>query len=132
MNDATLTLLSASLLQDGATSALLICGATFCLLGGVGMARMPDLYTRIQAATKAGTLGVALLMLAAIVHFATLDAIVSGSLAIVFLFLTAPVAAHVIARASHRMGVQASRRTVMDQLNDDSPSLSSHDPPQTR
>ena len=50
---------------------LVFVGAAFGLLAAVGIVRMPDLYTRMQSATKAGTLGVACTVLGAAVHFRT-------------------------------------------------------------
>lgn len=69
---------------------LVLLGAAFGLLAAVGIARMPDLYTRMQSATKAGTLGVACVVLGAAVHFRTAATTVEAALVIVFLFATAP------------------------------------------
>lgn len=104
-------------LTDILIATMLVGGGLFCLLAAVGMLRMPDLYTRLQAATKAGTLGVGLIALALILHFASLPAVVRGMLTILFLFLTAPVAAHVIARAAHTSGVPLWNRSALDDLN---------------
>ena len=95
---------------------LLILGATFSLLGAVGIARMPDLFTRLQAATKAGTLGVGFILAAAALHFGDTTAVIRGVLIISFLFLTAPIAAHVIARAAYATRVPLWDRTVIDEL----------------
>jgi len=107
------------ILRDISAAACLIIGSTFCMLSGLGMARMPDLFCRLQASTKAGTLGVPLLVIAAMIHFGTMQAVVRGSLVIAFVFLTAPISAHFVARASHRVGVALSSRTTMDALRDD-------------
>jgi multicomponent Na+:H+ antiporter subunit G len=74
-------------------------GAIFVALAAFGLHRMPDLYSRLHAASKAATLGVALFAIALVVHFQ--DAGVAfRALAFAFvLFLTVPVAAHLIARA---------------------------------
>lgn len=103
---------------DWVVAALLVLGGLFCLLGGVGIVRMPDLFTRMQAATKAGTLGAGLVALAAALAFADLGAALRCVLVIVFLFLTAPVGAHLIARAAHRRGVSMWGRTRIDQLRE--------------
>lgn len=105
--------------RDIATASLLIVGSLFCVLSGLGMVRMPDLYCRLQASTKAGTLGVLLMSVAAMLYFATAQAVIRGMLVVAFVFLTAPIAAHAIARASHRVGVALSKRTTMDALRDD-------------
>jgi multicomponent Na+:H+ antiporter subunit G len=109
------------ILTDVLIASMLVLGGLFCLLAAVGMLRMPDLYTRLQAATKAGTLGVGLIALAVILHFASLPAVVRGILTILFLFLTAPVAAHVIARAAHTSGVPLWNRSSLDDLNNTTP-----------
>jgi multicomponent Na+:H+ antiporter subunit G len=95
---------------------LVLLGAAFGLLAAVGIARMPDLYTRMQSATKAGTLGVACVVLGAAVHFRTAATTVEAVLVIIFLFATAPIASHLIARAAYGVGVPLWRRTVRDDL----------------
>ncbi len=98
------------------SSTLLIIGAIFALLAGAGVVRMPDLFTRMQAATKASTLGIGCIVVAVAIHFGEL-AITTRALAIViFVFLTAPVAAHMIARASYFVGVPLWEGTIIDEL----------------
>lgn len=81
---------------------LLLAGASFLLLGGLGLVRMPDTYNRIQAGTKATTLGT-LLTLAG---FACLHPAWTLKLALIALFLlfTNPLSSQVLARATHRAG----------------------------
>jgi multicomponent Na+:H+ antiporter subunit G len=105
-------------MTDWFVAVLLVIGGLFCLLGGVGILRMPDLFTRMQAATKAGTLGAGLVTVAAALAFEDLGAALRCGLVIVFLFLTAPVGAHLIARAAHRSGVSMWGQTRVDQLRD--------------
>ena len=95
---------------------LLLVGAGFLLLGAIGIIRMPDLYARIQAATKAATLGVGCIVLALAVHFSDLGITVRALLVIAFFFLTSPVAAHVIGRAAYFVGVPLWEGTIVDQL----------------
>jgi multicomponent Na+:H+ antiporter subunit G len=86
--------------QAIAVAVLVIWGATFIGLAGIGIVRMPDLYSRLHAASKAATLGVAILAMAVVFHF---DDWSIGFRAIAFglvLFLTAPISAHLIARAA--------------------------------
>jgi multicomponent Na+:H+ antiporter subunit G len=87
------------------SSVLLVLGAAFMLLAAVGLVRMPDLFTRVQATAKAATLGAGLMMLAVAVHFGELGVTTRALTVIVFLFLTAPVAAHVMGRAAYLIGV---------------------------
>jgi monovalent cation:H+ antiporter-2, CPA2 family len=99
------------------SSALMIIGAAFALLAGAGVVRMPDLFTRMQAATKASTLGIGCLVLAVPIHFGELGITTRAIATIIFVFLTAPVAAHMIARAGYFVGVPLWERTVIDELH---------------
>lgn len=96
--------------------ALIGIGSLFALLAAVGILRMPDLYMRIQAAAKAATLGVSCIVLAAVVHFTETGVTTRALLVIAFLFLTAPVAAHIIGRAAYAAGVPLWERTLVDEL----------------
>lgn len=105
-------------MKDLVVCLFLWAGAAFTLLGALGTLRMPDLFTRLQASTKAGTLGVCCIMVAAAIHFVDLAVAVRALLVIAFLFLTAPVAAHIIARAAHYTRVPLWKRSVMDELGE--------------
>lgn len=88
-------------------SALILLGAVFALLGSVGLARLPDFFTRLHGPTKATTLGVGAMVLASAIYFsATQKGISLHEVAVmVFLFITAPVTAHLLAKAAlHRRG----------------------------
>ncbi len=97
-------------------SALLFAGAAFMLLASVGVLRMPDLYTRMQTTTKATTLGVGCLALAVAVGVGGTGAWVRAAAIIVFFYLTAPVAAHVIARAAYFVGTGRWEWTTIDEM----------------
>lgn len=97
---------------------LMVAGAGFSALAGVGILRMPDTYMRIQASTKAGTLGVGCLFLAVTLHFNELDVTTRAMLVICFIFLTAPVAGHMIGRAAYHVGVPMWKHAVIDELKD--------------
>ena len=86
---------------DGLIAFLMFSGSFFTLIASVGLLRMPDLFMRLSATTKAATLGVALVLVAVAVHFR--DMTVTGQVLAItaFLVLTAPVAAHMIARAAY-------------------------------
>jgi multicomponent Na+:H+ antiporter subunit G len=103
-------------MNDIVTSALLVLGGLFMLLAGIGILRMPDLFMRMQAATKAATLGAGCMLLAVAVHFSDLGVATRAALVIAFLFLTAPVAAHVIANAAYSVGVPLWKGSVCDEL----------------
>jgi multicomponent Na+:H+ antiporter subunit G len=103
---------------DVLTSIILVIGSLFCLLAGVGMLRLPDTLTRMHAATKAGTLGAGLILIAEAVFYRDTGITLRALAAIVFLLLTAPVAAHLIGRAAYHSGIKLSKQTWIDQLGD--------------
>lgn len=104
------------MLREILVMALMLFGAFFMFLAGIGMLRMPDLFLRMSSTAKAGTLGAGLLLMAAAIHFGDF-AIATRALAIiVFLMLTAPVAAHMIGRAAYFDGVPLWKGTILDEL----------------
>jgi multicomponent Na+:H+ antiporter subunit G len=104
------------MMNDVVAAVLLLIGASFLLLAGVGLLRMPDVFSRMQAATKASTLGVACIMVAVAVHFNDLGITMRALAASVFFLLTAPVTAHLVGRASYFLGVPLWEGTVLDEL----------------
>lgn len=98
---------------------LLLMGAAFMLVASVGVIRLPDLLMRMHATTKAGTLGAGLILLA--VAFAFVDTAVSARVLtiIVFILLTAPVAAHIIGRAAYYLGLDLWKGTIVDELKEE-------------
>ena len=100
------------------TVALLVAGATLMLLAAVGVVRMPDVFSRMQAATKASSLGIGCMMLAVAVYFGDLAITTRVLMIVVFVFLTAPVSAHMIGRAAYRVGVPPWKGTAIDELRD--------------
>jgi multicomponent Na+:H+ antiporter subunit G len=105
-------------MNDLIAGLLLIVGGLAMLLAGFGVLRMPDLFMRMQAATKAATLGVGCTLVAVAVHFNELGVTTRSILIIAFLFLTAPVAAHVIARAAYSIGVPLWEASICDELSE--------------
>jgi multicomponent Na+:H+ antiporter subunit G len=88
------------------------------LLSAVGVLRMPDVYMRLQVASKASSLGAGCLMLGVALHFEGLDIVVRAILVVVFIFLTTPVSAHLIGRAAYITGVRLWDRSIVDELRD--------------
>jgi multicomponent K+:H+ antiporter subunit G len=87
------------------TSLLLLVGAFFVLTGSIGLARFPDFFTRLHGPTKATTLGMGGLLLASVIYFTGERGELSlhELLVSLFLFMTAPVSAQLLARAAlHR------------------------------
>lgn len=97
-------------------AACISLGALLMLLAGLGIFRFPDLFTRMQATTKASSLGILLVMLGVAIHFREPTIAAHAMLVVLFFFLTLPVSAHWIARASHRVGVPLWPGTLRDEL----------------
>jgi multicomponent Na+:H+ antiporter subunit G len=96
--------------------ALMAVGAAFMLLGAIGAVRMPDIYLRMSATSKAATLGAGLFLGAAALHFGDFATTCRCLAAVLFLFHTAPVAAHMLGRSAYRGREPLWQRTHTDQL----------------
>ena len=103
-------------MQDVLTGGLMLIGALFMLAGGLGVLRMPDLFLRMSASTKAATLGTSALLIAVAVHFGEIGVTTRALATIIFLMLTAPVAAHMLGRAGYFVGVKLADATLIDEL----------------
>ena len=103
-------------MADTIGAVLLIAGGFFVFVAALGVLRLPDLFMRMHAATKAGTLGAGLVLFAAAVVFGDLGVAVKGLGVFVFLLLTAPVAAHVLGRAAYYDRVELWDQTHHDDL----------------
>jgi len=103
-------------MSDLIATLAIVLGTAFGLLSAVGILRMPDVYIRLQVASKASSLGIALLMLGVAAHFGELSVTVRALLVVLFLFMTAPVAAHVIGRAAYLTGVPLAPGSEPDEL----------------
>lgn len=104
------------MLLDLVVALLLIIGGAFALIAGLGVLRLPDILVRMHASTKAGTLGVGMTLAAVALHFGDASTVARSIATIVFVLLTAPVAAHMIGRAAYRTGVRLWERNIMDEL----------------
>ena len=96
----------------------LVIGAFLMFLTGVGLVRMPDIFTRMHAATKSASLGVALLLLAAALFFQETMVVTKAVVTIVFIFLTAPVAASLLGRAAYARRTPLWEHSVLDEGRD--------------
>jgi multicomponent Na+:H+ antiporter subunit G len=95
---------------------LILIGAGFALVAAIGVVRLPDIYLRMHAATKAGTLGSGVILVALGIDAGELAVLVRAFAGVVFLILTAPIAAHLLGKAAYLCGVTMSRRTARDEL----------------
>ena len=99
-----------------AAAILIVVGAAFSMLAAVGILRLPDLYTRMHAASKAGVVGAGLILLAVAVVSLDGPVILRAILGILFLVLTTPVSAHLLARAAYQAGVSPGPETGLDEI----------------
>jgi multicomponent Na+:H+ antiporter subunit G len=101
-------------------AAAMIVGTFFMVVTGVGLVRFPDVYTRMHAAGKAGTVGVAFLILAPTFAFGLQEPFtaIRGLLAIVFQFLTTPGATYLLAHACYVTSYPSHERTELDELRE--------------
>jgi multicomponent K+:H+ antiporter subunit G len=91
---------------EALVSFFLVVGAAFALIGSIGLTRLPDFFSRLHGPTKATTLGVGGVLVASAIHFS----IGPGTslhevLVTIFLFMTAPVSAHLACKAAMHIGV---------------------------
>lgn len=101
---------------DVVAAALVLVGAGFTLVAGIGLQRFDDVFARIHAATKAATFGLLLIVGGAVVGIDSASGRVKLVLVAALQLVTAPIGAHMIGRASHRAGSELSPATVVDEL----------------
>ncbi|GAB5477530.1 MAG TPA: Na+/H+ antiporter subunit G [Marinobacter hydrocarbonoclasticus] len=102
-----------STFAEYAISAMLIIGGVFTLIGAIGLARLPDFYTRLHGPTKATTVGVGAIVISSVIYFSTLGRGIGIEeiLITAFLFMTAPISANFLAKAAMHLEVRTSEKT---------------------
>jgi len=94
-------------------------GLAFDVFGCIGFVRMPNVYTRLQAATKCVTLGTCSILFGVLL-ITGFDAMgVKALICLVFVGVTSPTAAHALARASHKFGVHVHKMAVVDRYDEE-------------
>ncbi|MCM3766415.1 monovalent cation/H(+) antiporter subunit G [Neobacillus niacini] len=98
----------------------ILAGALLCLIATFGVIRLPDVYTRNHAASKAATLGVMFILLGTFIYFYALEGHVNSRilLGIVFLFMTSPISGHLINRAAYNTSVPLWDKSIRDDLKE--------------
>ncbi|WBL14292.1 monovalent cation/H(+) antiporter subunit G [Sutcliffiella sp. NC1] len=99
---------------------LVILGSLLSLVTTIGLIRLPDVYCRSHAASKSSTLGVLFVLIAAMLYFWFDSQYFSARLllGIIFVFITAPVGAHLMTRAAYYTDVKLSNTSIQDDLRD--------------
>jgi multicomponent Na+:H+ antiporter subunit G len=106
-------------LQSTLAAILILVGSIFALTASIGLIRLPDLYTRMHAASKAGTLGSCVMLIALAVYTDDLAATTRALGGVAFFLLTAPVSAHLLAKAAHASGLKLWSGSVADDYTKD-------------
>lgn len=96
----------------------MLIGSLFIFIAAIGILRMPDLLMRMHAATKAGTLGAGLILIGVMFHFQQWNVTIEATLTILFIFMTAPIASHLLARAAYFRGIKLAKSTITDELKE--------------
>lgn len=109
-----------SVIGEYVAATCILLGSIIAFISGIGILKFPDVYTRAHAATKSATLAVLLTLSGAFLYFWMTEGYISVRLllGIIFIFITAPVAGHLIIRAAYRSGVELDSSTVEDELKD--------------
>ncbi|MEN8227122.1 MAG: monovalent cation/H(+) antiporter subunit G [Bacteroidota bacterium] len=100
------------------STILIAIGVLFNLFGCIGLIRLPDVYNRLQSATKCGTLGTCSILAGALVHYGFAEAGIKALIAIPVLFFGATVAAHALVRGAYHFGVKLGDKSVKDDYKD--------------
>jgi len=99
-------------------SIITLIGSLFLFLGALGIFRMPDVYNRMQAGTKATTLGSVLFLFGISVGHYECGCLGKIILLILFVIFTNPISSNALARAAHFAGIKLTERSVKDDLKD--------------
>lgn len=99
-----------------AGKVLILIGVIFDLLGCIGLVRLPDVYNRLQAATKCVTLGTCFILFGT---FLAAGFLAKSILAIIFVMLSSPTAAHAIAHAAHRSKIKLWEKSIVDKYQEE-------------
>ncbi len=104
------------MITDILIAFLLLGGSAFALVAALGIVRLPDFYMRMHAATKASAFGLVLIFAGAALYFGDLLVLLEILLIVFFVYVTAPIAAHLIGRAAYHMNVPLWEETQVDEL----------------
>jgi multicomponent Na+:H+ antiporter subunit G len=94
-------------------------GLLFSFLGCLGLIRLPDIYNRLQAATKCVTLGACCILCCLVIRYGFTEPGIKGLLAVPVLFFTSTVGAHALIRGSHFFGIKLWEKSIIDEYEAD-------------
>ncbi len=99
--------------------AVIAAGILFNLFGCIGLIRLPDVYNRLQAATKCVTLGTCLVLAGTVILIGHTPYTLKAAVCVVFIAITSPTAAHALARGAHGFGIRLWEKSVVDKYEED-------------
>jgi multicomponent Na+:H+ antiporter subunit G len=102
-------------MSEWIASVFVVLGGLFCLVAGLGIIRLGDVYCRMHAATKAGTMGLALICVAVMIVSTSWLHVFEALFVFLFMIASAPVGAHVIGRAAFRTHQPMAPNTTADE-----------------
>ena len=97
---------------------LILAGTFFAFVAALGLWRFPDIYSRMHAASKAGTLGSGMVLLALAVNSGDTATVTRALAGIAFFLLTAPISAHLLAKAAYVVGYELAKSSVLDEMSE--------------
>ncbi len=100
------------------SALFLLAGSFFMFLAGLGTFRFPDLYSRMHAATKAASFGLGLMLTGFVIYYFDWYYLFESLLIVMFVFITAPIAAHMLGRAGYLLNVPLYKGTIADEMQD--------------
>lgn len=106
-------------LQNYLAGILIVIGAAFTLVASIGILRLPDVYSRMHSASKVGTLGSGTMLIALAVIAADVATTTRALAGVVFFLLTAPISAHLLAKAAYSVGYRLWDKSVLDEMPKD-------------
>lgn len=98
------------------TLVCIVSGVILIFIASIGLFKMPDIYTRMSAVTKAVTFKVGLVMLSVSIYFNTFPVVFKSLLIVFLLLLTTPVSSHLLGKEAHRRKMPLWKKTLTDEL----------------
>ena len=106
-------------MTEGLGIIVIVIGVLFNIFGCIGLLRLPDVYNRLQSATKCVTVGTCFIVAGSLIVLGSVPGAVKGVICIAFILITSPTAAHALARAAYRSGIKPWQGSVVDRYRED-------------
>ena len=97
---------------------IILIGVLFDIFGCIGLLRLPDVYNRLQSATKCVTVGTCFIVAGSLILLGSVPGTIKGVVCMIFILIASPTAAHALARAAYRSGIEPWKGSVVDRYRD--------------